>query len=45
MKAVGALLLVLSCALSGCVKSGSISEGRHSWTRAGVLRIALTEEP
>ncbi|HEY1881576.1 MAG TPA: ABC transporter substrate-binding protein [Candidatus Cybelea sp.] len=45
MKAAGAMLLVLNCALSGCVKSGSLSEGRHSWTRAGVLRIALAEEP
>lgn len=45
MKAAGAMLLVLSCALSGCVKSSSPSEGRHSWTRAGVLRIALPEEP
>lgn len=45
MKAAGAMLLVLSCALSGCVKSSSLSEGRHSWTHAGVLRIALPEEP
>ena len=39
------MLLVLSCALSGCVKSSSLSGGRHTWTRAGVLRIALPEEP
>ncbi|HEY2475012.1 MAG TPA: peptide ABC transporter substrate-binding protein [Candidatus Cybelea sp.] len=45
MKAVGASLLVLSCALSGCVKSSSLSAGRHYWTRPGLLRVAVADEP
>ncbi len=44
MKAA-AFLLALAFTLSGCVKRGDLTNGRHSWTQAGVLRVAVPEEP
>ncbi len=31
--------------LAGCTKTGMESNGRHAWTQAGVLRIAMSLEP
>jgi peptide/nickel transport system substrate-binding protein len=45
MKAVTAALLVLAWALAGCTKSGGRTMQRHPWTQAGVLRVAVNEEP
>lgn len=45
MKGLAALLLVLGFVLAGCTKVGEATSGRHSWSRAGVLRVALNEEP
>jgi peptide/nickel transport system substrate-binding protein len=45
MKALGAVMLVLAVGVAACTKTGSVTGGRHPWTRAGVLRIAVTEEP
>jgi peptide/nickel transport system substrate-binding protein len=43
--AATAFALAWACVLSGCTKSGAFVGGRHAWTRPGVLRIALNEEP
>lgn len=45
MKAVTASLLALTAVLCGCTKSGGIAAQRHAWTQAGVLRVAVNEEP
>lgn len=37
--------LLAAAILTGCTKSGEGTAGRHSWTRAGVLRVAVNEEP
>jgi peptide/nickel transport system substrate-binding protein len=45
MKAAAALLAAVVACLTGCTKSASAPGVRHPWTHAGVLRIAVTEEP
>lgn len=45
MRAAAAALLALTLNLAGCTKSGGVAGQRHSWTHAGVLRIALGAEP
>jgi peptide/nickel transport system substrate-binding protein len=45
MRAAGAALIALGILLSGCTKSGNTAGGRHSWSRAGTLRVAISEEP
>jgi len=45
MKATLACLLAAAAGLAGCAKSGGTVDGRHAWTQAGVLRVAITEEP
>ncbi len=40
-----ALLSAAATAGTGCSKNGSLADGRHSWTMAGVLRVAASEEP
>ncbi len=45
MKAVTAVLLALAAALSGCTKVAGVTTLRHPWTQAGVLRVAVNEEP
>ncbi|MFY9718492.1 MAG: peptide ABC transporter substrate-binding protein [Candidatus Cybelea sp.] len=44
MKAA-AFLLALAFVLCGCTKHGESTNGRHPWTQAGVLRVAVSEEP
>jgi peptide/nickel transport system substrate-binding protein len=39
------LLLSLAIGPVSCAKSGGVTAGRHSWTKPGVLRIAVSEEP
>ncbi len=39
------LLLVLAVELAACSKTGSSATRNHPWTRAGVLRVAVNEEP
>lgn len=38
-------MIALELLLAGCTKSGGTSAGRHPWTRAGTLRVAINEEP
>ncbi len=38
-------MLALALNLAGCTKNGNLPGQRHSWTHAGVLRIAVNEEP
>ena len=38
-------MLALAFNLAGCTKSGGVAGRRHSWTHAGLLRIAVNEEP
>jgi peptide/nickel transport system substrate-binding protein len=45
MKRVAALLLALAAALAACTKRGELEGQRHPWTQAGVLRVAVNEEP
>lgn len=45
MKAPAAVLLALALNLAGCTKTGGVAGQRHPWTRAGVLRVAVSEEP
>jgi peptide/nickel transport system substrate-binding protein len=45
MKVALGLLLAVAVGLSGCTKTGTGANGRHSWTKPGVLRIAVSEEP
>jgi peptide/nickel transport system substrate-binding protein len=45
MKAAPVLLAVGLACFSACTRSGDASIGRHPWTHAGVLRIALSSEP
>src|ERR1700693_3221998 len=40
-----ALLSAAGTAATGCSKNGSLADGRHSWTKAGGLRVAVSEEP
>lgn len=40
-----AFSLALACILSGCVKQGGATTGRHPWTQPGLLRVAVPEEP
>ena len=39
------LLLAGVTLLAGCTKSAQATHGRHPWSRAGVLRVAIGEEP
>jgi peptide/nickel transport system substrate-binding protein len=45
MKTATALLAAVAACLAGCTKNDSAPGIRHSWTHAGVLRVAVTEEP
>jgi peptide/nickel transport system substrate-binding protein len=45
MKAATVLLAAVVACLAGCTKNDSAPGTRHPWTHAGVLRIAVTEEP
>ncbi|MBV8531431.1 MAG: peptide ABC transporter substrate-binding protein [Candidatus Eremiobacteraeota bacterium] len=45
MKGTMASVIAAAIALAGCTKAGEEAGGRHSWTQAGVLRIAINEEP
>src|SRR5580704_8554259 len=45
MKVTLAALLAVAVGLAGCTKTGTAANGRHSWTKPGVLRIAVSEEP
>jgi peptide/nickel transport system substrate-binding protein len=45
MMKAAALALALGLLLAGCTKTGGVSGMRHAWTQAGVLRIAINEEP
>ena len=45
MKVTLAALLAVAVGLAGCTKTGTGANGRHSWTKPGVLRIAVSEEP
>ncbi len=45
MRPAAALLLVLCCSFLGCSRRANEAPGRHPWTQAGVLRVALNEEP
>ncbi len=45
MRAAAAALLALALPLAGCTKNGGTAGQRHSWTHAGLLRIAVSEEP
>ncbi len=45
MRAAAAVLLALGFNLAGCTKIGGAGGQRHSWTHAGLLRIAVNEEP
>src|ERR1700729_1165931 len=45
MKAVAVMLLALCCCLGGCSRRGAEAGGRHPWTKPGVLRVAVLEEP
>ena len=38
-------MLALAFNLAGCTKTGGVGGQRHSWTHAGLLRIAVNEEP
>jgi peptide/nickel transport system substrate-binding protein len=45
MKVTLAAVLAVAVGLAGCTKTGTGANGRHSWTKPGVLRIAVSEEP
>ncbi|HEX3457995.1 MAG TPA: peptide ABC transporter substrate-binding protein [Candidatus Baltobacteraceae bacterium] len=45
MRRAPVLLLAAVTLLAGCTKSAPATHGRHSWSRAGVLRVAIGEEP
>lgn len=45
MKGVTAALLAVAACLAGCTKNELSAARRHAWTRPGVLRIAVSEEP
>ncbi len=46
MRAVARIgLLVAAAACAGCVKSSTLTSGRHPWTQPGVLRVAVALEP
>ena len=45
MKAATALLAAVVACLAGCTKNDSAPGMRHPWTHAGVLRVAVAEEP
>jgi peptide/nickel transport system substrate-binding protein len=40
-----ACVIAAAIALAGCTKSGGVAGQRHPWTQAGVLRVAIGEEP
>lgn len=37
--------LAAAVGIGGCTKAGLEANGRHAWTQAGLLRIAVSEEP
>jgi peptide/nickel transport system substrate-binding protein len=45
MKATPACLLAVALVVTSCEKSSIESNGRHSWTKPGVLRVAISFEP
>jgi peptide/nickel transport system substrate-binding protein len=45
MKAATMLLAAVVACLAGCTKNDSAPGMRHPWTHAGVLRVAVAEEP
>ena len=45
MRRAPLLLLAGVTLLAGCTKSAQATHGRHPWSRAGVLRVAIGEEP
>ena len=45
MKAVTMLSVAVVACLAGCTKNDSAPGMRHPWTHAGVLRVAVAEEP
>ncbi|MBV9263805.1 MAG: hypothetical protein JO324_05730, partial [Candidatus Eremiobacteraeota bacterium] len=45
MKSPAVLLLAIALLLGACSKAGVVAGQRHPWTQAGVLRIAVAEEP
>ncbi len=45
MKVTTAFLLAAALVAAGCAKSGPEPNGRHSWTKPGVLRVAISFEP
>ena len=45
VKATVACVIAAAIALAGCSKSGGVAGQRHPWTQAGVLRVAIGEEP
>ena len=38
-------MVALEFSLAGCAKTGGVAGERHPWTHAGVLRVAVNEEP
>jgi peptide/nickel transport system substrate-binding protein len=42
---VTACLIAAAIALAACSKAGGVAGQRHPWTEAGVLRVAINEEP
>jgi peptide/nickel transport system substrate-binding protein len=45
MKRTPACLLAAALAIAACTKSGIDTNGRHSWTKPDVLRVAISFEP
>lgn len=45
MKGTTANVIAAAIVLAGCTKAGGEAAGRHPWTRPGVLRVAINEEP
>lgn len=45
MKVAPAALAAVVACLAGCTRNEAASGTRHAWTQAGVLRVAVAEEP
>ncbi|HZY96419.1 MAG TPA: peptide ABC transporter substrate-binding protein [Candidatus Cybelea sp.] len=45
MRSPAGVLLAIALSFAGCTKSSGVAGLRHPWTHAGVLRVALFEEP
>ncbi len=45
MRGTLAFTIATTIVLTGCTKAGEMVGGRHPWTQAGVLRVAVYEEP